>query len=261
MKRSLKPFAATLLLLLWAGGACADSTRDAWAELRGERFEKNPGFVLPDNDPALPNVLIYGDSISIGYTQRVRENLKGEANVYRLYCNGGDSSSFIDKMSRMHSVMRDPKLDKPWTFQWDVVHFNVGLHDLKHVSEGRLDKKNGKQVSLIDTYKENLNKIIAYLQKLSPDAQLIFATTTPVPEGEPGRIAGDAAKYNAAALEVLRSHPEIAINDLYAFTKPNQARWWVEPGNVHYNGAGQKAQGDEVARIIREALDKKGEAQ
>ena len=31
----------------------------------------------------LPNVLILGDSISIGYTLFVREMLKGKANVYR----------------------------------------------------------------------------------------------------------------------------------------------------------------------------------
>lgn len=34
-------------------------------------------------DPALPNVLIVGDSISIGYTRAVRAALAGKANVFR----------------------------------------------------------------------------------------------------------------------------------------------------------------------------------
>ena len=33
--------------------------------------------------PNLPNVLLLGDSISIGYTLQVRELLHGKANVYR----------------------------------------------------------------------------------------------------------------------------------------------------------------------------------
>lgn len=214
----------------------------------------SPEFAFVENNPALPNVLIYGDSISIGYTQRLRKKLEGKANVYRLYCNGGDSDSVIGKMTRMHDAMRDGELDKPWTFQWDVIQFNVGLHDLKYLSQAKLDKENGKQVSSVGTYQKNLGEIIAYLKQLAPDAKLIFATTTPVPEGEPGRIAGDARKYNAAALDVLLKHPEISITDLFAFTEPHHADWWIKPGNVHYNPAGRNAQGDEVARVILEAL-------
>ena len=257
MKKLKKILPALLLCILWGNLACADSTKDAWTKLVGKKFEKNPTFAFVENKPALPNVLIYGDSISIAYTERVRERLKSKANVYRLYCNGGDSGSFTRRMIEMHDVMRDEKLDRPWTFQWDVIHFNVGLHDLKYVSMGKLDKKNGKQVLSIDAYKENLYAIVAYLKKLSPDAKLIFATTTPVPEGGSGRIAGDADKYNAAALDLLRKFPDITINDLFTFTKPNHSKWWTKPGNVHYNATGIDAQGDEVARIILETLSKK----
>jgi hypothetical protein len=35
------------------------------------------------DDPALPRVLLIGDSISIGYTTDTREMLKGKANVHR----------------------------------------------------------------------------------------------------------------------------------------------------------------------------------
>ena len=231
----------------------SELAENAWAKLVGKSVNR-PEFAFIENNPALPNVLIYGDSISIGYTQRVREKLQDQANVYRLYCNGGDSSSFIGKMTEMHTAMCAENLDAPWTFKWNVIQFNVGLHDLKYLSSRKLDKENGVQVSSLEVYKENLRDIVAYLKKLAPNAKLIFATTTPVPEGEPGRFAGDAAKYNEAALEVLRDFPGIAINDLFTFTKPNQPEWWTKPGNVHYNDAGKNAQGDEVARIIRAAL-------
>lgn len=244
------------IALLCGGSACADTAQEAWGKLAGKGI-KRPEFAYVQNKPSLPNVLIYGDSISIGYTQRVRSALKGQANVYRLHCNGGDSGSFIAKMTKMHNAMRDGKLDTPWTFEWDVIQFNVGLHDLKYISGKKLDKENGKQVSSLEVYKQNLHAIVAYLKELAPGAKLIFATTTPVPKGAPGRIAGDAEKYNKAALEVLSDYPEIKINDLYTFTKPKQPEWWVAPGNVHFLEIGKNAQGDEVARVILDSLSGK----
>ncbi|MHC5056438.1 MAG: SGNH/GDSL hydrolase family protein [Planctomycetota bacterium] len=260
MTRRAHAIAALPVCALLAGTACAGTAEEAWKALVGPKFSKRPEFAFVRNDPALPNVLIYGDSISIGYTQQVRERLEGKANVYRVYCNGGDSGSFISKMTKMHAVMRDGKLAGRWSFEWDVIHFNVGLHDLKYVVKGKLDRKKGKQVRSKEDYAKNIGGIVSYLKGLAPGAKLVFATTTPVPEGEPGRVAGDAARYNKVALEVLRDHPRIAVNDLYGFTKPNQSKWWVRPGNVHYGPEGRKAQGDEVARAILKALGREDAA-
>ncbi|MBK1879911.1 SGNH/GDSL hydrolase family protein [Pelagicoccus mobilis] len=240
--------------LLLSGLAFAGSSEEAWQELIGERFAKRIEFAYVENDPDLPNVLIYGDSISIAYTPRVRQNLDGKANVYRLYCNGGDSSSFVGKMEKMHDTMRDETLDAPWSFEWDVIHFNVGLHDLKYLADKKLNKEEGTQVSTIGEYKRNLSDIVSYLKKSFPRAKLVFATTTPVPEGEPGRFAGDAKRYNAAALEVLGNHEDIVINDLYSFTLPNQPKWWIRAGDVHYNVTGKTAQGDRVASVLLDNL-------
>jgi lysophospholipase L1-like esterase len=232
------------------------SARDAWTRLLEEGYRKNAIYAWVENDPALPNVLLYGDSISIGYTQRVREKLKGKANVYRLYRNGRHSGVFVEYMTAMHKSMRDPGLDHPWTFDWDVIHFNVGLHDLLRPSpNGRLDAREGRQSNPIPVYKKNLEAIIAYLKTLAPDATLIFATTTPVPANTPHRLDGDAAQYNEAAREILKNHPDILVNDLFGFTKPKQPEWWAKPGDVHYNPVGQQAQGDEVARVILKALE------
>ncbi len=234
------------------------TAEDAWygIALRKKAADKNKAFHFVENNLSLPNILIYGDSISIAYTPVVRELLKEKANVYRLHVNGGDSSSFVSKMETLHSTMQNPELDGHWTHEWDVIQVNVGLHDLKYVVDrSKLDKVNGKQVSTLDEYESNLKGIISYLKKVHPGAKLVYALTTPVPGGEPGRHAGDAAKFNRVALKVLKDHPEIVVNDLYSFTKPNHANWWTKPGNVHFNPEGIRAQGEEVARILEQLLD------
>ena len=236
-------------------GIVEGSARIAWRRLVEKALRDRPEFQYVGNNPSLPNVLIYGDSISMGYGPELRRQLADEANVYRIHLNGGNTTTFIPKMKDMQTAMRDPLLDEPWTFDWDVIQFNMGLHDLAYyrADNGERDKIKGQVAVPIEEYKENLERIIAYLRELAPEATLIFATTTPVPEGDRGRKAGDAARYNKAAMEVLREHPDILINDLYSFTKPNQPQWWSQPGNVHYNETAKIEQGREVADFIRRA--------
>jgi hypothetical protein len=245
--------------LAWIGVANAGSAEDAWKSLVSPKHARQAAFSFVKNDPDLPNVLIYGDSISIHYTQVVRDRLAGQVNVYRIYENGGDSGTVIRKINRMQDVMRDPELVGHWSFKWDVIQFNVGLHDLKYVVESdkrtKLDKINGKQVHSLEEYRVNLSRTLSYLESTFPGAKLVFATTTPVPAGEPGRVAGDAQRYNAVALEVIKNHPAVIVNDLYAFTKDCPSSWWLRPGNVHFGPEGRNAQGVEVARVILSVLE------
>ena len=80
-------------------------------------------------DPDLPNVLILGDSISIGYTLEVRELLKGVANVYRPASADGrkpiNCSDTITGLKRLDGQLEG--------HDWSVIHFNWGLHDLKYM--------------------------------------------------------------------------------------------------------------------------------
>ncbi|WP_405296843.1 SGNH/GDSL hydrolase family protein [Algibacter sp. Ld11] len=226
-------------------------SRAAWKNLanNGEAFK----YVSPNKK--LPNVFIYGDSISIGYTPTVRKALEGKANVYRIQKNGGSSDTFIPKMEKLKTTMFQPHLKGGWDFDWDVIHFNVGLHDLKYLKDGKLNIEHGKQVSSINVYKTNLDNICKYLIKEYPQAKLIFATTTAVPqEGADGRISGDSIIYNKAAREVLTNYPSIQINDLYAFTKPNEKEWYIKPQNVHYNETGKAAQGKQVTKVISQNI-------
>ncbi|MCP4310314.1 MAG: SGNH/GDSL hydrolase family protein [Bacteroidetes bacterium] len=233
-----------------------DVCKKAWKNL-GRFTAKRYAFRYIEPIADLPKVFIYGDSISIGYTEYVRASLEGLACVYRLHENGGSSNDFIGKMETLKKAMFRPDLKQGWDFEWDVIHFNVGLHDLKYVVNGKLDKLNGTQVSSLETYENNLRSIIQYLKNTYPNTKLIYATTTPVPEGEPGRIAGDAKSYNREALKVMKEHKDIHINKLYKFSIPVLEEYAVRPGNVHFKPEGSRQQGIEVARIIAEALGKK----
>lgn len=210
-----------------------------------------PVFAFVEIKKDLAKVLIYGDSISIGYTPEARKVLAGKANVVRLYCNGGDSSSFITKMDAMHAAMTGENVEGGWDFEWDVIHFNVGLHDLKHMKDGKLDLK-APQVSTTEVYEANLRKIVAYLKKTHPKASLVWCNTTAVPKGAGGRVPGDSAKYNKVAMRVMKDHPEIVVNDLFAFSKP-----FMVQGNVHFKPVGCQAQGREVAKVISGVLEKR----
>lgn len=243
------------LVVLLPLQSCVSSnkiTKASWEQIRAN---SNEAFAYVHPQKGVPNVLLYGDSISIGYTPSVRKELDGKASVFRIFNNGQSSHEFIPKMEQLQQSMFKPHLKGGWNFKWDVIHFNVGLHDLKYVHQGKLDLENGTQVSSLSVYQENLHGICKYLQENFPRTQLIFATTTPVPENCEGRVAGDAVKYNKVALEVLQDYPSILINDLYAYTRPHHEKWMIKPGNVHYNELGKTEQGKRVAEVILNQLN------
>ena len=230
--------------------------RMTWDKLCGNMSEvyKNDAFKYIHPAKRIPNVLLYGDSISIAYTPAARESLEGQATVFRLFKNGGSSHNFIPNMIKMNETMFQPDLEGGWNFKWDLIHFNIGLHDNKYLDGNKLSKENGKQVSSTGVYKENLDEICMYLKTKYPKAKLIFATTTPVPANAKGRYEGDSLKFNKAAMEVLAKYPDIAINDLYAFSFSHLEEGAQRPGNVHYTKLGSTELGKRVAQIVAENL-------
>jgi acyl-CoA thioesterase-1 len=200
----------------------------------GEKKKGNPAFAKVTDDPKLPRVLLIGDSISIGYTPAVRELLKGKANVHRIATNGGPTSNGVKNIEAW--------LGKE---KWDVIHFNFGLHDLKVMPDGK------HQVER-DQYEKNLEALVERFQKTG--AKVIWATTTPVPEGKltPPRNFGDVAEYNAIAAKVVAAH-KVAIDDLNAAITPD-IKTLQKPHDVHYTADGYKALAAEVAKSIEAAL-------
>ncbi|QDU36468.1 GDSL-like Lipase/Acylhydrolase [Maioricimonas rarisocia] len=211
------------------------------AQQQARRRPPNPAFAKVEDKPGLPRVLLIGDSISIGYTVAVREKLEGEANVHRIPVNGGPTTRGVDQID---AWLGDS--------EWDVIHFNWGLHDLKYINDkGQLvdPDKGHQQVSLAD-YEKNLRELVKRLQQTG--AQLIWCATTPVPPGAKGRVPGDEVKYNDVAAKVMQEMG-VEINDLYAYAKPRLSEI-QRPANVHFSPAGSAVLAEQVASSIREAL-------
>jgi lysophospholipase L1-like esterase len=195
----------------------------------------------------LPRVLIIGDSISIGYTVPVRDLLKSKANVHRIPTNGGPT---INGLKNLTAWLGDSK--------WDVIHFNWGLHDLKYIGADPSKRADPKaagshlQVPLTD-YEKNLATLVTQLK--ASGAKLIWCSTTPVPEGSDGRIAGDEVKYNEVAARVMKA-ADVPTDDLCAHANAKLKDVQL-PANVHYSADGYKYLAEKVAAEIEKALPKK----
>ena len=201
----------------------------------------------------LPNVLILGDSISIGYTPFVEEYLKRKANVFRpMLVNG--------KPENCEGTNKGVKNIERWLGdkKWDVIHFNFGLHDIKHVDpvtgQNSQNPKHPQQASS-KQYKKNLEIIVEKLK--ATGAKLIFATTTPYPDVVDGplRKPGMPQKYNRIAVKIMNKNG-ILINNLHAFMVPRMTELQL-PKNVHFTEEGSREMAKKVVERINEVLDKK----
>lgn len=209
-----------------------------------KRRAPNPAFQPPTVQAGLPNVLLIGDSISIGYMVPAREALKGVANVWRPATNCGPTTTGV---KGLENWLGDRK--------WDVIHFNFGLHDLKYIGpKGQsLTDPNASdsQVQVpLDQYTANLHEIATRLKKTG--ATVIWRQTTPVPEGVKGRVVGDSKKYNDAAAKVMEEIGGIQTDALFEFARNNADQL---PANVHYSKKGSQSLGNHVAEVVKKALE------
>jgi lysophospholipase L1-like esterase len=199
---------------------------------------KNPA-VRPIKDvPGLPRVLLIGDSISIGYTLQVREKLKGRANVHRIPVNGGATEVGL---ANLKSWLGDGK--------WDVIHFNFGLHDAKFASETT-------QRASREEYVENLRRLVTQMK--ATGAKLIFATTTPVPNGgvlTPTRKFDSIPARNEIAVKLMQTSG-VAVDDLYSVMLPVQEKVG-RANDVHYQPEGYEVLAKAVAASIEAQLPAK----
>lgn len=139
--------------------------------------------------------------------------------------------------------------------QWDMIHFNFGLHDIKHVNPqtGKNSKSfDDPHQASPEQYKKNLKFIVKKLKKTK--AKLIFATTTPYPNTKlkPARKAGMPIVYNGIAKRIMKRQ-NVEINDLYAFVEPRMESL-QRPNNVHFTPFGSKELAKQVVKSILKNL-------
>jgi hypothetical protein len=236
----------TLLLIFLTSQLFGSEKLESKDELYTGKEYSN-AFNNPVDNPNLPNVLLIGDSISIGYTVEVRKLLKGKADVFRIKTNGKYASYGLKKID---TWLGDRK--------WDIIHFNWGLWDIcyrntKSKTQGHRDKVNGTLTATPDQYKKYLEGIVIKLQKTN--AKLIWCETTPVPDHEEGRKVGDEIKYNIIASKIMLTH-DVTINKLHAHALLKSSEIQKKKGDVHYTEDGYKYLAEKVAHEIELSLKK-----
>lgn len=196
--------------------------------------------------PPKKNVLIIGDSISIGYFPFVKEALSAGALVSHNPGNAQHTGNGLEKLDR-------------WLAQgpYDVITFNWGLWDLcyRHPdadTHGNRDKVNGKITYKLPAYKRNLQKLVKRLKKTG--AKLIFVTTTVVPPNEAGRVEGDELRYNEAAKQIMKRY-NVEVLDLHPVSVDVHKRHKLADGDVHYQPEGYAELAQTVSGAIQKALN------
>lgn len=178
------------------------------------------------DDPALPRVLLIGDSISRSYTVNVRHALAGKANVHRAPANCGPTDSGLKNMAVWLGCGK-----------WDVIHFNFGIHDRAKKPE---------------LYAANLEQVIARLEKTG--AQLVWARTTPF-KGKGSKVEDDSPALNKVGDELMQKHG-IPMDDLHAAVLGVVATA-RNADDTHFNETGVKLLAAQVVQSIEPLLKKK----
>jgi lysophospholipase L1-like esterase len=185
---------------------------------------KSNAWDFVEDDPGLPRVLLIGDSVSRAYTQTVRKELAGFANVHRAPANCGPTSSGLKKIDVW---LGDGK--------WDVIHFNFGIHD--------------RATPLAD-YATRLEQLVERMQQTG--AKLVWASTTPIPDVADKYTAESIVERNAAAAEVMQRHA-VAIDDLFTAITPRLAEL-QNPSDVHFSWPGNEFLGEQVAAFLKSMI-------
>jgi dienelactone hydrolase/lysophospholipase L1-like esterase len=185
--------------------------------------------------PNGPTVVLVGDSIRLGYAPQVAREL-GDA-VRLVNPKGAGDSAWL--RANLETLVLDAKPD--------LVHLNVGLHDL------RKDRKTGKYQVPLSEYESNLNDILTRLKETK--ATLLFALTTPVDDergkkrgGAFDRFEADVVAYNTVARKVAARHG-IVVHDLHTISGTHQ----VADG-THFTPAGIALQARAVSDCVRRHL-------
>ncbi len=189
-------------------------------------------------------VLLIGDSISMGYLPFVQDLLKDNAVVRRPDVN---CESTLHGLRQIDAWLGDVK--------WDVIHFNWGLHDLIRSRTDNRDPAHIASVPLqvpLAEYEKNLRKLVERLKKTG--AKLVWGTTTPIPAGCMFRLSGEEVKYNEVAFRVMRDE-DIPIDDLYTSMLPRLSEF-QDPKDVHFNPQGSEFLANAVTRSVIEQLNR-----
>lgn len=234
-----KAVVASPITLLKSANAPELKTSNAEEDAKGSHEPTRAAEIAkpPQTDSSLPNALIIGDSISVGYTIPVRERLAGKFNVYHIPEN---SQGTVYSLKQIDRWLTDQK--------WDVIVFNWGSWDAVQIPP--------------EVYEKNLRQLVERLKETK--AKLIFATTIPAPEtlrGFEGKITdleSTLSRYNAAARKVIADEHLLCVN-IARTPIPSAGEFRSLTGDYHLTAAGYQKLGEQIAEAIEHPNDLVGE--
>lgn len=190
----------------------------------------------------MKNILLFGDSIRRGYDTAVQSSLQGIANVYFPE----DNSRFAAYAFRYLREYKRLLEGQPC----HLIHWNTGLWDCARLFQD-------EPQTPIEIYAYFIDRICQRLQKLFPEAKVIFATSTSVITEEMDkdfiRYNHEIEAYNRAAIAVVEKYG-FQVNDLYAVSQTLPKEAHSDP--VHYyTPLGTEVFANQVLSVITEALD------
>lgn len=192
-----------------------------------ERIEWSDVWIVNADSDDRPRVLLVGDSIVKGYYSGVENALGEKANCARFATSKFlGHPDFLDELGLL--------VDR---FSFDVIHINNGLHGWDYTEE---------------QYRAGVKALFAWLEEHAPDAEVIWAQSTPV------RDSDDLARFDTernnrvqernAIAEEVAADAGVPINDLYGLVAEHTE--YFSKDGVHYNEKGRAAQAAQVARVV-----------
>jgi hypothetical protein len=230
---------ALLLYFVVAIASSSAVAADAPVETDPRLHSDGKGWKLNQatvKDPALPRVLLIGDSILSGYMAHVIRALEGKAYV-DAWVNPYCQSDHLNTKILPEVLAKGP---------YDVVHFNMGLHGWP---EGRI--KPGTFEPLTKGY-------VDVIKAKLPQAKILWASSTPVLLGGEVKqldpvINANILEQNRMAAKVM-AEAGVPVIDFYALLvdRIDLARGGKD--KFHWNAPAYKILGDTCAGAVLKAL-------
>jgi lysophospholipase L1-like esterase len=233
MKLPCSTFLFCLISFLTLGCALQAQESDTRLHSDGKGWRLDQAKVT---DPKLPRVLLIGDSILNGYLKGVSKSLENKAYIDAWVNPYSQASNKLDEM------ISEVLAHRPY----EVIHFNMGLHGWQ---KGRIPDGQFEPLT---------KKLVEALQKGSPKAKLIWASSTPVTtKGKPGELDAEInpiiVEHNTMAARVM-TEMKVPVNDLYALMQPHLD--WARGDQFHWNGAGSALQAEAVTKAVLREFEK-----
>lgn len=190
-------------------------------------------------DP-LPNLLVIGDSISIGYTPYLGAQMQ-DFNVNHPTENCQNTTKTLAHLDAYLTESAGSR----------VIVWNNGNWNARDMSTFDPSSPNPEWAgTALIQYEQELIEIAQKL--VATSAKIFFVTTTSTIPGNPLYIAGRAEAQNAVAKSVL---PQMGITviDLYEFQLPH-TDWFLAPNDVHFKDYGYANLATFIAAEIRRNL-------